>query len=61
MLKRVGLSYGAQLLGLGISFADRFFILGVLMRAWGYDLCSDWTVLAAAAGTLSIAESGLNI
>lgn len=61
MLTRIGTSFAAQLLSLALSFADRFLLVGILLRAWGPAVYADWAVLFASAGLLSLGEFGLGI
>ncbi len=61
MLTRIGASFAAQILSLALSLADRFLLVGILLRAWGPQVYADWTVLFAAAGLLSLGEFGLGI
>lgn len=61
MLRRIGASYTTQLWNLGVSFADRFILVGLLLRSWGTATYADWATIFAAAGLISIAEFGLNI
>lgn len=61
MLTRIGASFAAQLLSLALSFADRFLLVGILLRAWGPAVYADWAVLFASAGLLSLGEFGLGI
>lgn len=61
MIARAGKNFGAKLLGLAISFADRFLVVGVLLRSWGANLYAEWAILMAAAGFLALGEMGLNI
>ncbi|HMN38637.1 MAG TPA: hypothetical protein PKD49_13135, partial [Hyphomicrobium sp.] len=39
----------------------RFVVVGVLLRAWGPQLYSDWAALLSCAGLIAIGELGLNI
>lgn len=61
MLKRIAASLGAQLLTQILGFADRFILVGLLVRTWGPDLYADWVVLLAAAGLLALGELGIGI
>jgi len=61
MIDRVGSNLAAQLFTQALAFVDRFILVGLLVRAWGPWLYSDWVVLGAAAGLLSIFEFGLGI
>jgi O-antigen/teichoic acid export membrane protein len=61
MLKRLGLNFSAQFLSLALSFADRFIVVGLLLRTLGADSYADWILLLSSAGLLSLAEMGLNI
>lgn len=61
MLSRVTRSFAAQLFGLLVIFADRFLVVGILLRVWGPDIYAEWAVLLSAASLLSLGELGLNI
>jgi O-antigen/teichoic acid export membrane protein len=61
MLKRISQSFSAQLLRLLVSFADRFIVVGVLVRVWGPDAFADWSVVLSCASLLALGEMGLNI
>jgi len=61
VLRRVAASLGVQIATLGVSFADRFVLVGILLRAWGTDRYADWATLAAAAGLITLGELGLNV
>lgn len=61
VLRRVAASFVVQLVALAVSFADRVVLVGILLRAWGTDLYSDWATLMAAAGLVTLGELGLNV
>ena len=61
MLARLGGNFAAQIAGIALSFADRFIVVGLLLRTLGTDAYSDWVLLLSSAGLLSLAELGLNI
>lgn len=61
MLSKVGRNIAAQALSLALTFADRFLLVGILLRAWGAEVYADWTVLVASAGLLGLGEFGLGI
>ncbi len=61
MLRRTSFSFAAQLVSLAVSFADRILLVGVLLRAWGTEVYSDWATLLAAASLVSLGEFGLNV
>jgi O-antigen/teichoic acid export membrane protein len=61
MLTRVAKNSAAQMLGLLVSFADRFLVVGILLRTWGAEVYADWAILLSLAGLLLFAEFGLNI
>lgn len=61
MLARIGKNFGAKLVGLAISFVDRFLVVMVLLRGWGTDVFAEWAILMAVAGSFALAEMGLNI
>ena len=51
----------SQIVGLAVSFGDRFLLVGLLVRSWGPETYSDWVTLVAAAGLFSLAEFGYQI
>jgi len=59
MLKRVGQNVMGQLASMLVSVLDRILVVGLLLRYWGPDKFSDWSVLQAAAMLLSFAELGM--
>jgi len=61
MLARLGGNFAAQIFGIFLSFADRFLVVGLLLRTLGTDPYADWVLLLSSAGLLSLAELGLNI
>lgn len=61
MLARVAQNTAAQSLAVLIQFADRFLVVGILLRAWGPQVYSEWVVLLSCVGLLSLGEFGLNI
>ena len=61
MLARVAKNTGAQSLSQLVQFADRFLVVGILLRSWGTQVYSEWALLLSCAGTLSLGELGLNI
>ena len=61
MLARFGGNLAAQTFGLALSFADRFLVVGLLLRTMGATGYSDWALLLSSAGLLAMAELGLNI
>lgn len=61
MLTRIGRSFAAQLVRLAVSFADRFLVVAVLLRAWGADVYAEWALILSFAGLVAVAELGLNI
>ena len=61
MLARLTRNFGAQLVTVGVSFLDRFLVVGLLIRALGNDAYADWALLVSTAGLLGFAELGLNI
>jgi len=61
MLARIARNTAAQAVGLALTFADRFVVVGVLLRAWGPQLYSDWAALLSCAGLIAMGELGLNI
>ena len=61
MITRVGRNFAAQALQFGLSFLDRFLVVGILVHAWGPGGFADWTVLFSAAGLVTLGELGLNV
>jgi O-antigen/teichoic acid export membrane protein len=61
MFARVAKNSAAQMLGLLLSFADRFVVVGILLRAWGAEVYAGWAILLSLAGLLLFAELGLNV
>src|SRR5258706_1065685 len=61
MISAVVRNFAAQGLGFLISFADRFLVVGLLLRAWGPQVYSEWAVLLSFANLLTLGELGLNI
>ncbi len=61
MLERVAKNAAAQILAQLVAFADRFLIVGILLRAWGTQIYSEWTLLLSCVGLLALGELGLNI
>jgi O-antigen/teichoic acid export membrane protein len=61
MLARVAKNAAAQILAQLVQFADRFLVVGILLRAWGTQVYSEWALLLSCASMLSLGELGLNI
>ena len=61
MLARLSGNFAVQIFGIVLSFADRFILVGLLLRSLGTDAYSDWVLLLSSAGLLSLGELGLNI
>jgi hypothetical protein len=61
MLNRIGWNFIVQLIGLMLSFLDRFLIVGLLLRVWGAEKFADWAILLSCAGMIASTELGLNI
>lgn len=61
MLARIAAGFSAQLVSVLLSVADRIVLVGVLVHVWGADTYADWTVIASAAGLISLGELGLNV
>jgi len=49
----------AQGSGLAISLLERVFVTAVLLRVWGVNQFSDWSLLLAAVGMLLLADLGM--
>jgi O-antigen/teichoic acid export membrane protein len=61
MLARIAKNAAAQILAQLVAFADRFLVVGILLRAWGTQIYSEWTLLVSCVGLLALGELGLNI
>lgn len=44
-----------------LLFAERFLVVGILLRAWGPQTYSEWALFLSTAGVLSLGELGLNV
>ncbi|MDX2202344.1 MAG: hypothetical protein NW223_06330 [Hyphomicrobiaceae bacterium] len=60
MLVRVLKNFSSQLLSLIVSFADRFVLAAILLRAWQTELYADWSTILAVTGLLGLADLGLS-
>lgn len=58
LARRAARNFGAQVAGFAATVADRLILTGLLVRAWGVNLFSDWSTLIAAAGLLAMADLG---
>jgi hypothetical protein len=61
MLRQSAKNFASQLFGLAVSFIDRIFLVGLLIRVWGPAGYSDWAALVAAAGLLGLADPGFQL
>jgi O-antigen/teichoic acid export membrane protein len=61
MLRKIGLNFFAQFTSLLLAFADRFLVVGILIKSWGAGVYANWAVLVSAAGLVALGEFGLNI
>jgi len=61
MLKSAGQNVIGQLASMLVSIIDRVLVVGLLLRYWGPNRFSDWSILQAAAFLLSFAELGVQI
>lgn len=61
MIGAVVRNFAAQGLGVLISVADRFLVVGLLLRSWGPQVYSEWVVLFSFANLLTLGELGLSI
>lgn len=61
MLKRAGQNVLGQLASMLVSVLDRVLVVGLLVRYWGPDRFSDWSVLQAGAMLLTFAELGMQL
>ena len=51
----------AQVIAFAASMVDRIVLVGILLRAWGPDVFSDFAVLQSAAQLVTIAELGMQL
>ena len=61
MLRKIAQNFGSQALALVVTFFDRFFVIGVLLRQWGAEVYGEWVYLLSLVGLLMLGELGLNI
>jgi O-antigen/teichoic acid export membrane protein len=61
MLKSAGQNVVGQLASMLVSIIDRVVVVGLLLRYWGPNRFSDWSILQAAAFLLSFAELGIQL
>ncbi len=60
ILARIGREYLGQMFAFVVSLADRLLTAGILIRYWGADAFSDWTVAVSAAGLIVLLDFGFN-
>lgn len=60
-LKRMTSNVAAQIFAVAASLIDRIILVGFLIREWGADLFSDYSVIQSASTLLLIAEFGIQI
>jgi hypothetical protein len=60
-LKRMTSNIAAQIFAVAASLIDRIVLVGFLLRHWGADLFSDYSVIQSASTLLLIAELGIQI
>lgn len=58
LLERIGRNTLAQLLSLGVTFADRLIGAGLLVRAWGPERFGEWALLFSGACLILLGEAG---
>lgn len=54
-------NFASQVLNFVVSFADRFVLVAILLRAWPRDLYSDWVTISACASLLGLCDLGFVI
>ena len=60
-LKRMTSNIAAQIFAVAASLIDRIILVGFLLRGWGPDVFSDYSVIQSASTLLLIAELGIQI
>ena len=58
-LKRMTSNIAAQVVAVAASVIDRIILVGLLLRSWGADVFSDYSVVQSWASLLLIAELGI--
>ena len=54
-------NFASQIMSFAVSFADRFVLVAILLRAWPIDLYSDWVMISACASLLGLCDLGFVI
>jgi hypothetical protein len=60
-LRRMTSNVAAQIFAVAASLIDRIILVGFLIRGWGADVFSDYSVIQSASMLLMIAEFGIQI
>lgn len=60
-LRRMTSNVAAQIFAVAASLVDRIILVGFLIRGWGPDVFSDYSVIQSASTLLLIAELGIQI
>ena len=60
-LRRMTSNVAAQVFSLAASVIDRIVLVGVLLRHWGADVFSDYTVVQSWAALLLVADLGIQL
>ena len=60
-LRRMTSNVAAQIFAVAASLIDRIVLVGFLIRGWGADVFSDYSVIQSASTLLLIAELGIQI
>jgi len=60
-LRRMSSNVAAQIFAVAASLIDRIVLVGFLIRGWGADIFSDYSVIQSASTLLLIAEFGIQI
>ena len=61
MLARMSWNIGAQFLGLLSGLLDRLLLAGLMIRIWGLDAFTDWSVITSASALFGICELGMQL
>lgn len=61
MLVKTFWNFASQVISFAVSFADRFVLVAILLRAWPIDLYSDWVMISACASLLGLCDFGFVI
>ena len=61
MLARMSRNIGAQFLGLLSGLLDRLLLAGLMIRVWGLEAFTDWSVITSAATLFGVCELGMQL